>query len=277
MTSLNALTPQERTWATICHASAFWGLFFPFGNILFPLIVWLIRRKQSRYVNDQGILALNFQVSVIIYGVIGLLSGGVLLIVAVVAWALLTAEAAYLSYSGKWPTCRFVSIPFFGNPVILEASTTQQVDAINASNETLSKSDIHTALWCHFSALIGCVLFWPLAFVVPLIIWVSARRQSSFVDHHGRRLLNFQLTMTIGVVIIGGIWVWIFWDAPMTGHGPDWKLVAKLVGLAVLLFGMWVMNIMMAIFAAMEANQGKMCTYPAAIPFFGSVRSNRMS
>ena len=37
-------TKDERTWAMLCHFSAFAGLIFPFGNFLAPLIIWLIKK-----------------------------------------------------------------------------------------------------------------------------------------------------------------------------------------------------------------------------------------
>ena len=33
---------DERTWGMLCHFSAFGGFIFPFGNILAPLIIWLL-------------------------------------------------------------------------------------------------------------------------------------------------------------------------------------------------------------------------------------------
>ncbi len=37
---------QERTWTMLTHLSAFAGLIFPFGNILGPLVVWLVKRDE---------------------------------------------------------------------------------------------------------------------------------------------------------------------------------------------------------------------------------------
>ena len=59
---------QARTWAMFCHLSAlavFLGI--PFGNILGPLVIWLIKKDESAFVDDQGKEALNFQISITIY------------------------------------------------------------------------------------------------------------------------------------------------------------------------------------------------------------------
>ncbi|MCC6699267.1 MAG: DUF4870 domain-containing protein [Candidatus Hydrogenedentes bacterium] len=62
---------EELTWAMFCHLAAlamFVGI--PFGNIIGPLVVWLVKKDQYAFVNDQGKEALNFQISVTIYGII---------------------------------------------------------------------------------------------------------------------------------------------------------------------------------------------------------------
>lgn len=42
----------------------------PFGNILGPLVIWLIKREQMPFVDDQGKEAFNFQVSFMIYQIV---------------------------------------------------------------------------------------------------------------------------------------------------------------------------------------------------------------
>jgi hypothetical protein len=57
----------ENNWATFCHLSALAGYFFPFGNILGPLLVWLLKKDQFPLVDRHGKEALNFQISISIY------------------------------------------------------------------------------------------------------------------------------------------------------------------------------------------------------------------
>jgi len=57
-----------RTWCVLCHASALLGLFFHFpGHIVGPLVVWLLKRGDSREIDAHGKEALNFQLSMLIY------------------------------------------------------------------------------------------------------------------------------------------------------------------------------------------------------------------
>jgi uncharacterized Tic20 family protein len=57
------VSSDDRTWGVLTHASAFSGLFVPFGNILGPLIVWLIKKEESQFVDENGKQALNFQIT----------------------------------------------------------------------------------------------------------------------------------------------------------------------------------------------------------------------
>lgn len=59
-------------WAMLIHLSgavgtflAMWGL--P-GNLLIPLIAWLIKREDSPFIDDQGKEAVNFQITMTIAG-----------------------------------------------------------------------------------------------------------------------------------------------------------------------------------------------------------------
>ena len=57
----------DRTWDVLCHVSALAGFVVPFGNILGPLILWLIKKQELPSVDAHGKESLNFQISVTIY------------------------------------------------------------------------------------------------------------------------------------------------------------------------------------------------------------------
>lgn len=62
------LTPQEkneRMWAMLCHLAAL-AIFImpPIGNIIGPLIVWLIKKNDYPIVDQQGKESLNFQITI---------------------------------------------------------------------------------------------------------------------------------------------------------------------------------------------------------------------
>ncbi len=62
---------EERNWATICHLSGF--AFFilpPIGHVVAPLILWLLKRHDSTFIDEHGKEAVNFQISISIYGIL---------------------------------------------------------------------------------------------------------------------------------------------------------------------------------------------------------------
>lgn len=62
---------EAKNWALFCHLSAFAGHFIPFGNIIAPLIIWLVKKADHPFVNEHGKAALNFQISILIYFLVG--------------------------------------------------------------------------------------------------------------------------------------------------------------------------------------------------------------
>ena len=56
--------------AMFAHLSTFSGYIVPFGNIIAPIVFWQIKKDTMPYVVDQAKEALNFQISVLIYGVV---------------------------------------------------------------------------------------------------------------------------------------------------------------------------------------------------------------
>ncbi|MHC4178209.1 MAG: DUF4870 domain-containing protein [Planctomycetota bacterium] len=78
------ISPDERTWGMLCHLTALAGFIgIPFGNIIGPLVVWLIKKDEMPFVDDQGKEALNFQISLIIYLLVGAAISGILVIVVI--------------------------------------------------------------------------------------------------------------------------------------------------------------------------------------------------
>jgi uncharacterized Tic20 family protein len=51
----------------LAHLSSFAGFVLPFGNIIGPLFVWLVKKDEFPLVNDQGKESLNFQITMTIF------------------------------------------------------------------------------------------------------------------------------------------------------------------------------------------------------------------
>ena len=63
---------DARTWGMLRHLTALSGVIIPFGNIVGPLIVWLIKKNEMPFVDDQGKESLNFQITVTIAGIVSI-------------------------------------------------------------------------------------------------------------------------------------------------------------------------------------------------------------
>ena len=62
---------QICTWGMACHLAGLTKYIgIPFGNIAGPLIIWLIKKNASPFVDDNGKESLNFQISLTIYGIV---------------------------------------------------------------------------------------------------------------------------------------------------------------------------------------------------------------
>ncbi|WP_290701131.1 DUF4870 domain-containing protein [Lacinutrix sp.] len=61
--------------ATFIHLSTFSRFIVPFGNFLGPLVLWIINKDKSQFIDKNGKQVLNFQISILIYSlIIGLIT-----------------------------------------------------------------------------------------------------------------------------------------------------------------------------------------------------------
>lgn len=62
---------ETRKWAMLCHLGGLASLVpFPTANILLPLVIWLTKRDSDPYIDEQGREAVNFQITMFLYGVL---------------------------------------------------------------------------------------------------------------------------------------------------------------------------------------------------------------
>jgi len=112
------LTQQDKTFGMLCHLL---GLavyvFWLFGNILGPLIMWLVKKDTSEFVDDQGKESLNFQISITIYclaaGVLSFVVIGIPLLFAIgifdTVMIIIAAVQANNGVRYRYPLCiRFI-------------------------------------------------------------------------------------------------------------------------------------------------------------------------
>ena len=91
----------------LCHASALAGFFIPgAGHILGPLVIWLAKRGDSAEIDAHGKESLNFQISMLIYGLISgvlclILVGFLLLAILHILNVVLVIVASIQASDGK--------------------------------------------------------------------------------------------------------------------------------------------------------------------------------
>ena len=98
---------KANMWAMFCHLSAlsiYVGI--PLGNIVAPLVIWLIRRDEFPFADEQGKELANFQISMTLYGIIAgllcfILIGFVLLPALLVANIILIIIATIRANRGE--------------------------------------------------------------------------------------------------------------------------------------------------------------------------------
>ncbi len=64
------ITSNQKTIAAVTHLSTLSQYFFPFGNFIFPIIIWSVSKNNSRFADHHGRQAINFQLSILLYGIV---------------------------------------------------------------------------------------------------------------------------------------------------------------------------------------------------------------
>lgn len=63
-------TTSEKNLATFTHLSTLSQYIIPFGNYIFPILIWTSKKEQSEFIDHHGKQAINFQLSVLIYSLV---------------------------------------------------------------------------------------------------------------------------------------------------------------------------------------------------------------
>ena len=97
---------EELNWAMACHLAALSGFVIPLGNVIGPLIVWLIKKDTMPLVDQHGKESLNFQITVLAAFLISLvltlvLIGFLLMFVVGIGALVLTIMAAVKVANGQ--------------------------------------------------------------------------------------------------------------------------------------------------------------------------------
>jgi len=145
----------------------------------------------------------------------------------------------------------------------------------------LDKHQKNIATFIHLSTFSRFII--PLGnFIGPIILWVSNKDKSEFVDAHGKQAINFQISILLYAIILGTISIPFFIFNIFSGfdfidfHGlhdfhlnigkpsPLLYIGGALGGLAILGF---VLELVFIIKATLKARDGELYQYPFTINF----------
>lgn len=60
------ISKDERMWGMFCHLGGLAGFLFPLGNVIVPTVIWMLKKEEMPFVDDQGRESLNFQITIAI-------------------------------------------------------------------------------------------------------------------------------------------------------------------------------------------------------------------
>jgi uncharacterized protein len=88
--SRDSVPSESRGWAVAAHLVPLLGLSF-----IGPLVIWLIKREEDSFVEVHAREALNFQISVLIYGIVMAITIiGIVLLIPLAIFAFVAAVVA---------------------------------------------------------------------------------------------------------------------------------------------------------------------------------------
>ena len=137
---------------------------------------------------------------------------------------------------------------------------------------------IHLSTFCKYLFPFG-------NFIAPLIIWSAQKRNSAFIDKHGRDAINFQLSIFLYMIAIAVISIPFFVYFIISAGGGSESLInngyindpsdfADLGGflitgivVGILIAGIFLIELVSVISAAVKASQGEIYAFPLTINF----------
>ena len=138
-------------------------------------------------------------------------------------------------------------------------------------------SERSSSMLIHLSALATYVM--PLgSIILPLILWQTTKKDSSYVDHHGKEAVNFNLSFFLYnvisiVVLLGSVLGTVFTAIRVEDAADSSEIMGMLLGTGSFLTAIVVLSIIgiikliLMIIASVKANQGVLYRYPLTIRF----------
>jgi hypothetical protein len=122
-------------------------------------------------------------------------------------------------------------------------------------------------------------------FILPIVLWMSNKKDSTFIDENGKQAINFQISILLYSIILGLISIPVFFNFAfnftnifdiLAHNTHEFKLenLSDFSGNLILLFVvavislvLFVLDIFAVISATIKANKGETYSYPLSIQF----------
>ncbi len=141
----------------------------------------------------------------------------------------------------------------------------------------ISNSEKSNSMLIHLSALAKYII--PLgSILLPLILWQTTKKDSEYVNHHGKEAVNFNLSFLLYnivcvFVLLGSVFGTVFGAIKAEQFGNEADIAGILFGTGgfvtaiVVLSIISIVKLILMIIAAIKANEGVLYTYPLTIRF----------
>lgn len=157
---------------------------------------------------------------------------------------------------------------------------------------TIKKEETTIATLIHLSVF--SMFLVPLGnFIFPLILWLT-KKESEFIDHHGRQALNFQISMFLYFILLSGLGVagiifiglslglqdpviFHYGNFPFDEFSRAVPFILLIGSFAILSLGLFILLIFAVISASLKASEGKLYNYPLSINFLGANNNHHSS
>jgi len=128
-----------------------------------------------------------------------------------------------------------------------------QVEAAPPSpgSKEINKDARMWAMFCHLAGLVGLLVPIVGSIVAPLIIWQIKKNDFPFVDQQGKEAVNFQISMSMYLLISAILWV------PLS-----FVCIGIFIPVAI-----GIVDLVFLLIAAVKANDGFHYRYPLTIRF----------
>jgi len=107
-----------------------------------------------------------------------------------------------------------------------------------------SQEERNLAMFCHLGAFAGFIFPFG-SIIVPLVIWLTKKDESPYIDYHGKESLNFQISVMIAMVIAA-------------------ILIFVIIGIP-LLIALVLFEVVMLIIASIKTSEGAYYRYPISL------------